>query len=60
MANNDIPYMDWQYSNLAETFKLFEQRLDLYFDVNKIKIEQVNYILLRVRNEGLKNTTHGY
>ena len=52
MANNDIPYMNWQFSNLAETFKLFKQRLELYF-VNKIKIEQqVNYILLRVGNEG--------
>ena len=47
--------MDWQSSNLAETFKLFEQRLELCFVVNKIKIEQkVNYILLRVGNEGLK------
>ena len=61
MANNDIPYMYWQSSNLAETFKLFDRRLELYFVVNKIKIEQqVNYILLRVGNEGLKNTTHGY
>ena len=60
MVNNDIPYMDWQSSNLAETFELFKPRLELYFDVNKIKIEQVNYILLRVGNEGLKNTTHGY
>ena len=60
MANNDIPYMDWQSSNLAETFKLFKQRLELYFVVNKIKIEQVDYILLRVGNEGLKITTHGY
>ena len=48
--------MDWQSSNLAKTFKLFKQRLELYFVVNKIKIEQqVNYILLRVENEGLKN-----
>ena len=55
MANNDIPYMDWQFSNLAETFKLFKQWLELYFIVNKIKIEQqVNYILLRVGNESLK------
>ena len=53
--------MDWQSSNLAETFKLFKQQLELYFVVNKIKIEQqVNYILLRVGNEGLKNITHGY
>ena len=55
MANNDIPYIDWQSSNLPEKFKLFKQRLELYFVVNKIKIEQqVNYILLRVGNEGLK------
>ena len=61
MANYDIPYMDWQSSSLAEIFKLFKQRLELCFVVNKIKIkQQVNYILLRVGNEGLKNTTHGY
>ena len=55
MTDNDIPYMDCQSSNLVETFKLFKQRLELYFVVNKIKIEgQVNYILLRVGNEGLK------
>ena len=55
MADNDIPYTDWQSSNLAETFKLFKLRLELYFVVNKIKTKQkVNYILLRVGNEGLK------
>ena len=55
MANNDIPSIDWQSSNLAETFELFKQQLELYFVVNKIKTEQqVNYILLRVGNEGLK------
>ena len=58
MANNDIPYMDWQSANLAETFKLFKQQLVLYFVVNKIKIEEVNYILLRVGNEGLKKIQH--
>ena len=59
MANNDIPYMDWQSSNLAETFKLFKQRLELYFVVNKIKIEQVNYRLFRVGNEGFKKYNTG-
>ena len=55
MANNGIPYMDWQSLNLAETFKLFKHRLELYFVVNEIKIEQqVNYTLLRVGNGGLK------
>ena len=52
MVNNDIPYMDWQSSNIAETFKLFKQRLELYFVVNKIKIEQqITYILLRVKKK---------
>ena len=51
MANNEFPSMDWQSSNLAETFKLFKQWLELYFVANKIKIEPVNYILLRVGNE---------
>ena len=47
--------MDKQSSNLAETFRLFKQRMELHFVVNKIKIEQqVNYKLLRVGNEGLK------
>ena len=59
MANNGIPYMDWLFSNLAETFKLFKQRLELYFVVNKIKSEQqVKYILLRVGNKGLKKQQH--
>ena len=61
MANNVIPYMDLQSSNLAEIFNLFKQLLELYFLVNKIKIEQqVNYILMSVGNEGLKYATHGY
>ena len=55
MANNDIPYMDCQSSNLTETFKLFKQQMELDFVVNKIKIEQqVNYIKFIVGNEGLK------
>ena len=47
-ANNDIPYMDWQSSNLAEAFKLFKQQLELYFVVNKIKIEHVTYMGMKV------------
>ena len=56
MANNDISYIDWQFSNLAETFKLFKQRLELYFIVNKIEIEQqVNYILFIKQLEPKEN-----
>lgn len=56
MSHNDIiPSMDWNTPNLAETFKLFQQRLQLYFIINKIKTEQqVNFILLQSGNEGLK------
>lgn len=55
-TNNDIiPFMDWEMPNPAETFKLFKQRLELYFAINKIKTDQqVNYILLKTGNEGLK------
>ena len=39
-----IPRMDWVPPNQAETFKLFAQRLKLYFTVKKIKKEdQVAY-----------------
>ena len=50
-----IPRMDWVAPNQAETFKLFAQRLKLYFTVKKIKKEdQVSYILLQVGDEGLR------
>ena len=47
--------MDWSSSNLAETFKLFKQRCELYFSVKDIKIaKQVDHILLLSGEEGLK------
>ena len=55
MSQTDIPRMDWLAANQAETFKLFKQRLDLFFKVKKIKNEeQVSYILLQVGDEGLR------
>ena len=53
MANNDIPYIDWQSTNLAETFELFKQRLELYFVVNKIK-NRTTSKLHTIENEGFK------
>ena len=49
-----IPRIDWVAPNQAETFKLFAQRLKLYFTVKKIKKDQVSYILLQVGDEGLR------
>ena len=47
--------MDWMSSNHAESFKLFRQKLELYFKVKNIKKEdQVPYILLQVGDEGLR------
>ena len=55
MNSENIPHMDWLATNQAQTFKLFKQRLELYFKVKKIKKEeQVSYILLQVGDEGLR------
>ena len=55
MSSENIPRMDWKSSIHAESFKLFKQRLLLYFDVKKIKKEhQVSHILLQVGDEGLR------
>ena len=54
-SNSDhVPRMDWVAPNQAETFKLFAQRLKLYFTVKKKikKEDQVSYILLQVEDEG--------
>ena len=47
--------MDWSVPNLAETFKLFKQRIELYFLAKHIAIaDQVVHILLQVGDEGLR------
>lgn len=49
------PRMDWTSDNLAESFKLFEQRLQLFFKVKKIQVvDQPSHILLQVGEEGLR------
>lgn len=50
-----IPIMDWLSPNLAETFKLFKQRLELYFKVKSTSDDdKVPILLLAVQEEGLK------
>ena len=50
-----VPRMNWAVPNLAETFKLFKQRIELYFLAKRIEIaDQVVHILLQVGNEGLQ------
>ena len=41
--------MDWTSDNLAEAFRLFEQRLQFFFKVKKVReADQVSHILLQV------------
>ena len=47
--------MDWTSDNLAEAFRLFEQHLQLFFKVRKVReADQVSNILLQVGEEGLR------
>ena len=50
-----LPTMDWGSSNQTEAFKLFKQRLELYFSVRKTEEDnKVPLILLAVGEEGLR------
>ena len=50
-----VPRMDWSVQNQADTFKLFKQRIELYFKAKRIEPEdQVVHILLQVGDEGLR------
>ena len=49
-----VPRMDWSVNNQADTFKLFIQRIELYFKAKRIEPEdQVVHILLQ-GDEGLR------
>jgi hypothetical protein len=55
MAPMNIPTMDWHSNDVPAAFKLFYQRLELYFIVNKVKDDtKVAIFLLAVGEEGLK------
>ena len=50
-----VPRMDWSVNNQADTFKLFKQRIELYFKAKRIEPEdQVVHILLQVGDDGLR------
>ena len=54
MAHSDKPRLDWTAANLPETFQLFKQRCQIYFDIKDIKVEkQVSHILFFTGDEGL-------
>ena len=47
--------MDWESENVAESFKMFKQRLELYFATKNIaKERQVAHILLQIKEKGLR------
>ena len=47
--------MDWEAENFAESFKMFKQRLELYFLTKETtKEKQVAHILLQIGEKGLK------
>lgn len=44
----------WESGNVADSFKIFQQRLKLYFDTKKVhKDDQVAHILLQIGEKGL-------
>ena len=40
MSSKNIPEMDWEAENVAESFKMFKQRLELYFLMKKTTKEK--------------------
>lgn len=49
------PVMDWSSHNIPESFRLFKQRMELYFTIKSFKPEEkVATILLASGEEGLK------
>ena len=55
MGDGNIPRMDWGAPNLAESFRMFRQRMELYFKVkHTAAADQVPTVLLAVGEEGLR------
>ena len=47
--------MNWDRENVADSFKIFKQRLELYFATKKVhKDDQVAHILLQIGEKGLR------
>jgi len=52
---SQIPNFDWHSQNVADSFALFQQRLELYFTINSTKEEQrVPILLLATGEEGIR------
>ena len=55
MASKHIPEMDWASENVAKCFKIFKQRLELYFLRKNVEQgKQVAHILLQIGEKGLQ------
>ena len=55
MSTKQIPDMNWDSDNVPESFKMFKQRLELFFLTKKVKKEdQVPHILLQIGERGLR------
>lgn len=52
---SDKPQMNWSADNLPDTFELFKQRCEIYFEIKDIPVEkQVSHILFSSGEEGLR------
>lgn len=50
-----MPSFSWSHTDLSDAFKLFQQRMEIYFTLKNIKEEdQVSFILLATGDEGLR------
>ena len=66
MASSKLPYLDWQYSPLVDSYKAFKARMELYFVDNnitdaakkavKFKIASVDKGMRRILSNGLSQT----
>ena len=55
MSSKHIPEMNWDSDNVAESFKIFKQRLELYFTTKNVaEDKQVPHILLQIGEKGLR------
>ena len=55
MSTKQIPDKNWDSDNVPESFKMFKQRLELFFLTKKVKKEdQVPHILLQIGERGLR------
>ena len=55
MSSKNVPEMMWDSEHVADSFKMFKQRLELYFTTKKVpRDDQVAHILLQIGEKGLR------